>query len=363
MTMKKILTMLLSLALILGLAACGSNGLEQAAVIEVNTEQNDPGYVEGEDYQIAVGMYGSSYAGRFTKGEGGYYYSIYGTATPLMFYDENIGVTVPVCDRPNCTHDNENCNAYLGQMNLLEHIQYYDGNLYAFGTESSDLSRVDLYRISTDGSTHERMGMLYDFAGDQSAYDVVVHRGHAYGNFLYVRFSYFADVDGNESTGDLYRMNIHTGEMELVMPNSRYDFIANEDYLFYHRDMKVVACNLETQEETEILDNGYSNYLALDGDYLCCDNGAGQTFVRLFEELEVTDPRTMTIMDVTDFSIQKTLVVEDEYCDLVALQGDRIYAVIDKQTADGYVRKTLCYCDWTALEDGATIQWTWMEEG
>lgn len=158
-------------------------------------------------------------------------------------------------------------------------------------------------------------------------------------------------------------MNIHTGETELVISSCRYDYVMNEDYLFCHQNSKVIAHNLETQEETVILDTGYANYFALDGNHLLCDNGAGQMRAYLFDGLEVTDPRTMTIIDVTNFSIQKTLIVEDDYCDLAALQDNRIYATMDRETEDGNVRKTLCYCDWTALEDGATIQWTWMEEG
>lgn len=407
--MKKLLTMFISLALILvlSLAACGSNGLEQAAVIDVNTEQNAPGYVEGEDYQIQASMWANHYAARFTKGENGYYYNIFGPASPLMFYDVNSGIAVPVCNRPNCSHTAENCNASLGFLTGVEFIQYYDGNLYAFGYEGMDISHVDLYRLSADGSTRERLGMIYDFSGDQAAYNAAIHRGYAYvtlclpgldkrtvevhrlslsgdgevetvhtfeesygasaflkawGNDLYIFLSYFEDADGNGHTSDLYRMNIHTGETELVMPDCDYDFVANEEYLFYHWNTEIVARNLETQEETVLLDTGYANYLVLDGNNLLCDNRRGQWISDVVDGLEVTDPRTMTIIDVTDFSTQKTLVVEDKYCELVALQEDRIYAVIDKQTTDGYVRKTLCYCDWTALEDGATIRWTWVEE-
>lgn len=404
--MKRTIGLLLALILVLSLAACGSNGLEQAAVIEVNTEQDNPGYVEGEDYQTAVGMYGNSFAARFTKGEGGYYYDLFGPGSLLMFYDENAGVAVPVCDRPNCPHTGGDCNAYLGCFRGIEHMQYYDGNLYVFGYEGVDISNVDLYRISADGSTREKLGTVYHVAGDSVAYDAVIHRGYAYvtlcdagldkrtvevhrlslsgngetetvytfeesygasarmkayGNYLYSRFSYYADEDGNGVTKKLYRMNIHTGETELVMTGCPYDFLANEEYLFYHRDMKVVAHNLGTQEETMILDNGYSNYFALDGNHLLCDNGAGQMHVYLFDDVVVTDPRTMTIMDVTDFSILKTLVVEDKHCELVALQDNRIYALMDREI-DGDSRKSLCYCDWTALSDGDTIQWTWVEE-
>lgn len=180
--MKKLLTMFISLALILvlSLAACGANGLEQAAVIDVNTEQNAPGYVEGEDYQIQASMWANHYAARFTKGENGYYYNIFGPASPLMFYDVNSGIAVPVCNRPNCSHTAENCNASLGFLTGVEFIQYYDGNLYAFGYEGMDISKANLYWVSTDGATRGKLGTLYNFVGDNTGYDALIHRGYAY---------------------------------------------------------------------------------------------------------------------------------------------------------------------------------------
>lgn len=394
--MKRTVSILLAVILLLLLTACGGS-LESAEVIEVNTDQNSETYVEGEDYQVAVGIFGSTYAHRFTQGEGGYYYSIYGTASNLMFYDTNTGVAIPVCNQPNCSHEGSECNAYLGYLSSVEFIQYYDGNLYLFGHDGIDAGQVELYRVSADGSTRGKIGTIFTVKGDSVTYNAAIHRGYAYatlngagtdkrtvevhrlslsgdgesevvytfdksyggiaflkayGNYLYMEFCYYADEDGNGYTGDLYRMNIHTGETELLVTNCKYDFVANEEYLFYNRDSEVIAHNLETREETVILNNSYSNYMALDGNYLCCDNRSGQFLASAFDGLEVTEPRTITIIDMTDLSVVKTLIVGDNDCKLTAIQNDRLYATVDSQTEDGIV---LSFCDWTALADGETV--------
>lgn len=403
--MKKIAIFLLCAMLIL--SGCGADSINTAEAIEVNTAQDSPTYVEGEDYQGAVGIFGSTYAHRFTEGKGGYYYNIYGTASSLMFYDTNAGVSIPVCNQPNCSHEGSECNAFLGYLSSVEFIQYYDGNLYLFGHDGMDDGQVELYRVSADGSTRGKIGTIFTVKGDSVTYNAAIHRGYAYatlngagtdkrtvevhrlslsgdgesevvytfdescggiaflkayGNYLYMEFCYYADEDGNGYTGDLYRMNIHTGETELLVTNCKYDFVANEEYLFYNRDSEVIAHDLETHEETVILNNGYSNYMALDGNYLCCDNRSGQFLASAFEEMEITDPRTMTIIDVTDLSVLKTLIVEDDDCKLTAIQDHLIYATVNSQTDDGFFGMALSYFDWTVQEDGTAVSWTYVEE-
>lgn len=404
--MKNCVAIIVALVLIWGLTGCGSSGLEKAAVIDVNTAQSSTGYVEHEDYQAAVSIFGSTYAHRFTEGEGGYYYSIYGNSSNLMFYDTATGVSIPVCNQPNCTHENRECNAYLGYLSSIEFIQYYDGNLYLFGHDGRDDGQVELYRVSADGTTRGKIGTIFTVKGDTVTYNAAIHRGYAYatlngagadkrtvevhrlslsgdresevvhtfdesyggiaflkayGNYLYMEFCYYADEDGNGYTGDLYRMNIHTDETELLVTNCKYDFVANEEYLFYNRDSEVIAHNLQTHEETVILNNGYSNYMVLDGKFLCCDNRSGQFLASAFENAEVTDPRTLTIIDVTDFAVLKTLIVEDKDCKLTAIQDNRLYATTNYETEDGFFRTELSLCDWTVLDNEAAVSWTLVE--
>lgn len=62
----------------------------------------------------------------------------------LHFYDFTTGESYPVCAKPNCTHDDYLCSAYLEDATHL----YYDGNdLYYFAGNS-----CQFWRMNTDGT-------------------------------------------------------------------------------------------------------------------------------------------------------------------------------------------------------------------
>ncbi|MCM1539493.1 MAG: hypothetical protein NC254_13985, partial [bacterium] len=83
----------------------------------------------------------------------------------LMFMDKESGRVVPLCNKPDCAHDSEECNARFPDLNFGEdgiykdYLQYYEGSLYAVGL-SSDYY-VTLFRIKADGSEWEISTKLY----------------------------------------------------------------------------------------------------------------------------------------------------------------------------------------------------------
>ncbi len=88
--MKRVIICIIALMLLL--TACGgTNTLKKAEIIPVNTAQDHPGYVPGEDYQQNWNDWGSS-LGQLTAASelGYYYYDMFGDGL-LHFHDFFIG--------------------------------------------------------------------------------------------------------------------------------------------------------------------------------------------------------------------------------------------------------------------------------
>ena len=99
------------------------------------------------------------------KGNGGYYYMSYKDGVRrIMFFDEASGDSVPLCAKPECTHEDNNCNAYIGGIKymtpdsyLLETIYYYEEYIYMIKYQAG---MGVLVRISSDGSERKEIGEL-----------------------------------------------------------------------------------------------------------------------------------------------------------------------------------------------------------
>ena len=74
----------------------------------------------------------------------------------LLYGDHGSDTIIKLCGRPDCTHSDEDCNAYFGGCN---NICYYGGYLYTFGYDG-------LYRINLDGSKRLLVFNLPDFKMD-----------------------------------------------------------------------------------------------------------------------------------------------------------------------------------------------------
>lgn len=337
--MKKIVIMMLCAMLLL--SGCAVEGT--AEVIEVNTAQASLTYVEGEDCQQQWNSWSTTIGKKSTAGIGGYYFCDESSVpNMLMFHDDATGQTVPVCNRPDCDHTDD-CAARLNFA--TDYLHWYDGNLYAIYTSGF---QVNLQRISPDGATRDDMGTLFTMAENGGSVMAVFHRGYvyciptggglernktklyrmslgggekaelihtfdpviggeaflrAYGNNLYILHQHYEDNDANGYNGDLWRYDIHTGKIELVMEGMRRMFALDEQYLYYDSDTQVIARNLKTGEEQVLLEPGIPVVLLHDGRYLYCDNHMG---------LNVTDApedarRTITMIDTETMEVVGTV--------------------------------------------------------
>lgn len=113
--MKKALISII-LILTITLIGCGCN--------DINNEY-DENYNYITDCQLAKAALLQPFAKcNVTKCETGYY----ALASKILYYIEGSTMrTTPLCNKPNCMHNNESCNAYVG---VVDDIFYSDGYIY-----------------------------------------------------------------------------------------------------------------------------------------------------------------------------------------------------------------------------------------
>lgn len=118
------------------------------------------------------------------KGMGGYYFiQTTDGISKIAFFDETTQEAVAVCTKPECTHSDNTCNAYLCDMKqtgsalyLTDTIYCYNGYLYLIQCEGG---MGKLVRIHTDGSARETIADLFANTG-VSSISLVFHENDVY---------------------------------------------------------------------------------------------------------------------------------------------------------------------------------------
>lgn len=142
--MKKNLTLL---SLLLCCILCCSCGKEKEP-------QNKPTKTEN---------YSQVYANRMQITEEGIYY-IDGYTKLMKFYDFALKDSIPLCDKPNCKHENAKCNAYL-ENGFQSAMGCYRGKLYYFDMNKPTLP---LYQCDKNGKNQKVLAQLNDTENTQS---------------------------------------------------------------------------------------------------------------------------------------------------------------------------------------------------
>ena len=203
------------------------------------TEEKD---TDGADAPMESDEIGADFEYQFVaESENGYYFwervrqdNLY---PRLMFMDKESGRVVPLCNRPDCVHEGEECNAYFREVQddgggvHKQYLQYYGGNLYAVGL--SEDAYVSLFRIKADGSAEwEISAKLYrtDYAATRrwESPEILIDGGYVY------------FVDWHQKIKKLERMPIDGGTSELVFEGDSdasavdiYRIQSNDGSLFF----------------------------------------------------------------------------------------------------------------------------------
>ena len=92
------------------------------------------------------------------KTEVGYYFDNEGL---LYFLDRTTGNVTIVCGRPECSHTDNDCNAWVNTPML----SFYQGKLYYVNADAKSDSMYTLYSVEPDGTNHTKIQRLqHEFA-------------------------------------------------------------------------------------------------------------------------------------------------------------------------------------------------------
>ncbi|MDE6607686.1 MAG: hypothetical protein K2K54_08030 [Lachnospiraceae bacterium] len=200
----------------------------------------------------------------------------------LKFYDSAAERIVYVCSKSNCSHNDEECMAYLDSQEYpMPNIWYYDGSLYISKVDSDYMS---IGKIALDGSTRADSCTLMriiketvkDPTGDiEYTYypEMTLHRGYVYFSTFYPGcesadfrrvklnseeeseilyslegtalmlgrmkpyggyvFFQAGTEDAQNIAIDIYKYDIETNETEEYYPGVIRDYVPTEGGLYY----------------------------------------------------------------------------------------------------------------------------------
>lgn len=130
-------------------------------------------YVEGSDWQSG---FGSGSLPRIQKAGKGYYFLV---SQHLYYYEQSMEQAVPVCNKADCSHTDETCNASMGDG---PEINYYDHKFYYIASENNNAEKWYLYFLSEDGRQREKVAQIatLDPSDNGVHFEFCVHRGNVY---------------------------------------------------------------------------------------------------------------------------------------------------------------------------------------
>ena len=82
------------------------------------------------------------------------------TGNYLFYLDHNSDKVIKLCGRPDCSHDTDRCNAYVG---CSMDVTYYDGHLYYTEMTLGSSVLVTLYRTDLNGNNRMEVLKVYNF--------------------------------------------------------------------------------------------------------------------------------------------------------------------------------------------------------
>ncbi|MBQ7063960.1 MAG: hypothetical protein IJM90_03620 [Firmicutes bacterium] len=92
----------------------------------------------------------------------------------IKFYEMDTHISGFLCNKPECTHDTDTCNANIGYC--LRGIHIYNGYIYWIRQNRGSA----LWRMKPDGSEHEKVFDIEIDTSSISDYSFAMHRGYFY---------------------------------------------------------------------------------------------------------------------------------------------------------------------------------------
>ncbi|MBD5467410.1 MAG: hypothetical protein HDR21_04560 [Lachnospiraceae bacterium] len=232
------------------------------------TEEKD---TDGAAAPMESDMVGADFEYQFVaKAENGYYFweriSPDNLYPRMMFMDKESGRVVPLCNRPDCVHEGEGCNAYFREQHDdgggvdKQYLQYYEGNLYAVGL--SEDAYVSLFRIKADGSAEWEISTKlyrtdYSVTGHWKPPEILIDDGYVYFVDWYQKIKKLERMpigggtseilfegDSDASAVDIYQIKSNDGVLFFQVINYPDDMPENLTGALYCYDPAAGQCNL-----------------------------------------------------------------------------------------------------------------------
>ena len=304
--MKKLFSMGIFLSLLLALfTGCQNSGPEQ--------DLGD-GYVMGSDNQYYF-MMASLMGDVMTDSEKALYFQ---NGYYLYAFDKKTKACVPLCNKPDCTHDEQernpdgssNCNACF----MAEDFGYYQGKLYAVDYESI------VWEISINGDTRKQLIQL-----EKEITSAIVHRGYLYlstTDFLMDSESYTEEQLKNMSYEVLrYRLDQWDGKPEVVYEKTGEwgqinAMLAYGNYVYIQisgeNDSRELIYNILDHSQKEMTNvSGYLSFLG--GKLLYFPRSEEQKDDMTIEEISEIDARNMAVLAEWDGTVIKETEIPQTY--------------------------------------------------
>ncbi|MCD8146599.1 MAG: DUF5050 domain-containing protein [Clostridiales bacterium] len=260
---KRILTILFAATLVLSLTACGSSSNNDNANTETSeaanllSAGNEDSSSSGTDFQKNMAQTQVSFTYPCESGEG--YYFV-GSNGYVYYIDKATESATILCGKPECSHDDEDCNAYAGSA-----LTYYDGKLYYFSDIGS--SWTQLYSMNLDGTDHTLVQTLdIDSAGDSYVgyAKPIIHRGMVY--FLYSAVLYAVPLGAEASEakaifGETTEAETSGGAVISLGNEQDYTLWADGDTVYFMTNVQqtdgtwkdaLFAYDMQTEEVTQV---------------------------------------------------------------------------------------------------------------
>jgi len=232
---KRILMILFAVTLALSLTSCGSSNNNDNANTKTSEDANLPSAgneassSSGTDFQknMAQTQVSFNYP---CESEDGYYFV--GSNGYVYYIDKATENTTILCGKPECSHDDEDCNAYAGTA-----LTYYDGKLYYFSDSGSSWTQV--YSMNLDGTDHTLVQTLdIDSAGDSYVgyAEPIIHRGVVYFLYSAVLYAVPLGADASEATaiyGETTEAETSGGAVISLGNEQDYTLWADQETIYF----------------------------------------------------------------------------------------------------------------------------------
>lgn len=203
------------------LSSCSAITSEDYSDIE-NAELNVPS-TEGYEEFFRDGVF----FGSFIKISSGSYYS----DGEYVYYSDNNGTNyIKVCSKPNCSHNDEDCDAYIEAPT----IGCYNNHIYWVSSIDNISPGCALYRMNLDGSDHEKVYTVTTENG--AAYSYVIHNGLLFYKLSIPDISNTDEINDKGKMSSLYKRSLESGSKEELITSGEIGNIISfhpaNNYLF-----------------------------------------------------------------------------------------------------------------------------------